>query len=235
MEQIVEKPLEVFRELAPGLWVAERPQRILGLEIGTRMTAIRLNDGSLFLHSPVALGWQTIDELNRLGRVKAIAAPNRFHHLYVQQYLDHYPEARVYAAPGLALKRKDVAFHGSLGDTAPPEWAGEIEQLVFRSVPLFNEVVFFHPRTRTLILTDLAFNMHASASLLTRLTLQLDGIFGRFGVGWIERRLVRDKTGARRDTDRMLAWDFDRIIVAHGNIVETGGKDVLREAFSWLA
>ena len=45
---------ERLRQLAPDLWVAEHSFKNGPFEVGTRMTVIRLRDGGLFLHSPVA-------------------------------------------------------------------------------------------------------------------------------------------------------------------------------------
>lgn len=226
--------LQAFREIDDGLWVAERPQSFLGTQIGTRMTVIRLPDGGLFVHSPVPLGWQTRYELDGMGTVKAVIAPNRFHHLYVRDFVEQFPNVPTFAAPGLSEKRPDVRFRAVLSDEPDPIWAGHIDQVVFRAMPLINEVVFCHRATRTLLLTDLAFNIHNTASRLTRLVLQLDGVFAKFGVGHLEKRFIRDRSVARRCIDHIATWDFDRIILAHGKIVETGGKEMLREAFAWL-
>jgi hypothetical protein len=226
--------LQAFRELDDGLWVAERPQGFLGTQIGTRMTVIRLPDGGLFVHSPVPLGWQTRHELDGMGTVKAVVAPNRFHHLYVRDFVDQFPNVPTFAAPGLQEKRSDLRFRAVLSDAPDPIWEGSIDQVVFRAMPLINEVIFCHKATRTLLLTDLAFNVHTTASRLTRLVLQLDGIFAKFGVGKLEKRFIRDHSVARRCIDQVLAWDFDRIILAHGKIVDTGGKEMMREAFAWL-
>ena len=111
---------------------------------------------------------------------------------------------------------------------------GGVEQLVFRAIPLLNEVVFFHRSSRTLLLTDLAFNVRRADSWVTRTVLRLDGAYGRFGVSRIGRRIVRDRRGARAAIDRMLGLDFDRVIVAHGDVLESSGRDALRAAFAWL-
>ena len=223
-----------MREIGADLWVVERPQRFLGLEIGTRMSIIRLADESLFLHSPVALDPELRAALAARGPVRAIVAPNRFHHLYVGEYTTSYPRATIYGAPGLAEKRRDLPLAVTLLDDAPPAWAGQIDQLVFRAMPLLNEVAFLHRRSRSLILTDLAFNVHRPSSLAGRLFLQLDGIYRQFGIGWAERLLVRDRGAARAAIDRILRWDFERIVVAHGEVLERDGKETLRAAFAWL-
>ena len=63
-----------MRELDEGLWVFDRPFRIAGMHIGTRMTAIRLADGGLFLHSPVPLDTRTVDELASLAPVRHVVS-----------------------------------------------------------------------------------------------------------------------------------------------------------------
>jgi uncharacterized protein DUF4336 len=151
------------RNLAPNLWVADRPFRLplaLG-DIGCRMTIIRLTDGSLFLHSPVPLDAALRAALDEIGPVRAIVAPSKAHHLFVGDFVKAYPQAKLAGAPGLADKRKDVRFDTLLGDEPHPEWQGQIEQHLFHGAPFVNEVVFFHPATRSVIFTDLVFNVAA--------------------------------------------------------------------------
>lgn len=223
-----------LRDLAPDLWVAERPLPLIVGDVGTRMTVIRLADGGLWVHSPVRLDAATRQALDTVGRVRAVVAPSKVHHLFVGDYITGYPGACVYGAPGLAEKRKDLRFHGVLGDEAPPEWSGQIEQHVFRGAPAINEVVFFHPRTRTLILTDLAFNVPAEKASGARLFHWLVGARGRFGPHRMVRVLIRDRRAARASVDRVLRWDFDRVMVTHGEIIETAGRARVEAAFAFL-
>ncbi len=51
----------VFAGLDDGLWTGERPFRLGGLlELGNRMTILRLRDGSLLVHSPSDFPWNGI-------------------------------------------------------------------------------------------------------------------------------------------------------------------------------
>ena len=113
------------------LWVETRRLRFAGVETGTRMTIARLADGGLFVHSPVALDARTREAVDALGPVRAIVAPSRFHHLYVGQWARAYPDAPIYACPGLERKRPELPWRGVLGDEAAPEWRGELEQVFF--------------------------------------------------------------------------------------------------------
>lgn len=42
-----------MQSLATDLWVDQQPLRFVGVEIGTRMTLIRLPTGGLWIHSPI--------------------------------------------------------------------------------------------------------------------------------------------------------------------------------------
>ncbi len=223
-----------LRTLAPNLWVADRPLPLAVGDVGTRMTVIRLADSGLFLHSPVRLDAETRRGLDDLGPVRAVVAPSRVHHLFVGDYLTAYPQARIYGAPGLAEKRRDLSFHGVLGDQAAPEWRGEIAQHLFRGAPYLNEVVFLHVQTRTLILTDLAFNVPADRTAGARFFYWLVGAAGRFGPHRMVRLLIRDRQAARQSVDTILRWDFDRVIVTHGEVLETGGRDRFANAFALI-
>jgi len=224
----------VLQELAADLWVTERPLRFGGVELGTRMTVIRLAGGALFLHSPVALDAELRKELDALGQVRFAVGPNRFHHLYLGDYATAYPDIALFAAPGLETKRKDLMWKGVLGDEAPPGWSDEIEQIFFRGFPLANEVEFFHPASRTLIVSDLAFNVGKEASAMARLAFRMLGSYERFGPSILERVLIRDRAAARSSLERILEWDFDRVILAHGQVRENAGRDGLRAGYAWL-
>lgn len=221
-------------ELAKDIWIAERAQRFYGLEVGTRMTVIRLEDGNLLLHSPVLLDRELRRELDSIGTVRFAVAPNRVHHLYAGEVRDAYPDSRLWVAPGLERKRPDLVFVGVLGDEAPEEWKKEVDQLFFRGRPYENEIVFFHGASRTLIMCDLAFNFGPRAATSTRLIMRLLRSYGGFGPSRLDPLLIRDREAARASLERILAWDFDRVVVAHGDVLESGGRDALRRGYSWL-
>ena len=223
-----------LRQVAQDLWVAERPQRFFGLEVGTRMTVVRLTDGSLLLHSPIPLDAELRRELDAIGRVRFAVAPNRVHHLYAGKVAEAYPAARLWVGPGLERKRPDLVFEAVLGDEAPAEWKGQVDQVLFRGRPYENEVVFFHRASRTLILCDLAFNFGPSAAAPTRLLMRLLRSYGHFGPSKLDPLLIRDRRAARESLERILGWDFDRVVVAHGDVLESGGHEALRRGYSWL-
>lgn len=60
------------------------------------------------------------------------------------------------------------------------------------------------------------------------------GVYGRLGVSRTIRLATRDRVAARASLERILAWDFERVIVGHGEIVDTGGRAAIERAFRWL-
>ncbi len=225
----------MLQQLDDSLWVAHRPLRFLFAEIGTRMTVIRLEDGSLFVHSPVLLDQPTRTDLDQLGPVRFVVAPNRFHHLFIGECNRAYPDAKYFAAPELSSKRKDLRFDAILDDSPPGEWNGQIDQIIFRAFPPLNEVVFLHRESRSLIVTDLLFNVQTSESAYTRFLMRLDGGLGRVVVARSFRWLIkRRRAQARSTVDKILSWDFDRLIVAHGDVVARGAKEIIRAAWDFL-
>jgi hypothetical protein len=64
--------------------------------------------------------------------------------------------------------------------------------------------------------------------------MRLNGGYGRFGTTRMLRSSFRDRKALRASIDRILAWDFDRVVVTHGEVLERGGRKALREAYAWL-
>src|SRR5438093_6604651 len=117
----------MLRSLAPEIWVAEAPLRWLGVELGRRMTVIRLSNGELLVHSPAELTSDLRDAFTELGQVRFVVPASRFHgHLYMEQYREAYPQVELFAAPVLESRRRDLSFQGHLGDDAAPRWSEDI-------------------------------------------------------------------------------------------------------------
>lgn len=219
--------------IAHDVWTVRRPQRFYGVETGTRMTVVRLADGGLFVHSPVALDAETRVAVDALGPVKAVVAPSLFHHLYIGEWARAYPGASFSACPGLEAKRKDLKWSRVLGDEPEAEWRGELEQVFFGARTMENEVVFFHRRSQTIVSCDFIFNLASHPSRLTRVVATLIGQ-REPGATLLEHIMIRDRVAAREQIGRMVGWGAQRILLAHGDIIESNGSEVVRRAYRWL-
>lgn len=196
------------------------------------MTVVRLASGFLLVHSPIRPTDAMREELSRLGEVRFIVAPNKYHHLYAGEFAAAFPDARLYIAPGLQEKRKDLRFHGILSDEPEPYWEDSLMQHVFQGIPAVNEVVFFHPESRTVIFTDLVFNFSSDLSPGQKLFALLDGVYEKTAVSRLTRYiLLGDRKLARRSAGKILEWDFDKVVLAHKDVVHEDGHAAVRKAF----
>lgn len=226
--------MTALQTIAENLAVARFPLKFYGLELGTRMTVVRLGDGSLWVHSSIPLTGGLMEQLKAMGRVQYVVAPNKFHHLFAGDMLRAFPEAQLFSCPGLSAKRPDLPITAEIEPGCTYGFSEEIGFHVLQGMRYLNEVVFFHKASRTLILTDLCFNMDKDWPLSTRLMCWLNGVNGKFGcprdVKWF---FVRDRGAFRASLREVADRDFDRVIMAHGKIVEEEGKRAFREAFGF--
>jgi hypothetical protein len=227
----LDAPLE---PLAADLWVARRPLPIAVGDVGARMTVLRLPDRSLMLHSPVQLDATLSQALRELGAVKWLVGPSKVHHLFLGEYVKAFPDAALCGAPGLAEKRRDLAFQHVLAPRPPPSWPECVKLQLVEGAPLMNEVALLHAPSRTLVLTDLVFNVPREGPNRARLFHWLVGATGRFGPHRLVRFGIRDRAAARRALEGILAWDFDRVVMSHGEVVSTGGHRLVEQAFAFL-
>lgn len=226
--------MAALQQLHPDLWVCRVPYWAMGVPIGRQLVAVRLPGGGLWIHSPIPVTPELRAELAALGEVRHVIGPNRWHDECLREFQAEHPAALFHAAPGLAAVKRDVRFGAELADTQHPDWAGVLEQHLVGGMPRMNEVVFFHPASRSLVIADLAFNFGPDGPWWFALLMRTNGLWGRFGPTSLEKWMMRDKVAVRASLDRILAWDFDRVIVGHGRNVETDGKRVFREAFAFL-
>jgi len=202
--------------------------------MGTRMTLCRLSGGALWVHSPIDVGASEADRIRALGPVTHIVAPSRIHHLYAADFARHFPGAALHGSPRLPAKRPELCFASVLGDTPDPGWAADLDQCLMRGNRYLDEVVFFHRASRTLILADLLEEGNRDWPLASRIAARLAGIYGRHGPPRDMKLLFRhDKRATRDSVERILAWDFDRIILSHGSLVRENGREVFRAAYAF--
>ena len=229
----------MLRELDRNIWVAEQPLRYFGLSVGTRMSVIRLPDQSLAVISPIELNQPLIDQLNELGTIGHIVAPNCYHYFFASDFKAHYPQATFWAAPGLKEKVPSLPVDTVIKAHNKP--AG-LETLLFKGfrtigsggVESLNECVFFHAKSRTLILTDTAFLFDESFPFLTQFATRITGSYKALAPTLLELLATTDRKNARASIEKILQWDFERVIMAHGTVIEHHGKEKLKAGYAFL-
>ncbi|WP_448954636.1 DUF4336 domain-containing protein [Labrys neptuniae] len=227
----------MLKEFGPEIWIADGPTTaVAGFHYPTRMAIIRLSDGRLFVWSPVALSPVLRAEVEALGEVGHLVAPNSLHHLFLGEWQHAFPQARTYAPPGLRKKRKDIRFDEDLGDTVVPAWEGDIDQVPMAGNLITVEIVFYHRRSETVLFTDLIQHFHADwfggwRALVARLDLMVapePSVPRKFRAAFVNRG------AARIAVKHILAWPVQNVLMAHGDPIVGDGRAFIGRAFSWL-
>ncbi|HET6534656.1 MAG TPA: DUF4336 domain-containing protein [Sphingomicrobium sp.] len=233
--------MTMLEQLGPDLWVADGGiVSFFGFDYPTRMAVVRLDDGGLWLWSPVAHSPELEEEVRALGPVRHLVSPNKLHHLFLAEWSERFPEAKLWGTASTIARFGDLRFSGPLTDDPPPDWAGQIDQFHFTNSPFLDEVIFFHRKSRTAIIGDLS--QPFSEDFLEehwpwwlRWLARRVGLVAGKGYGPIELRLTfRHRAAARAKLRALIAEGPERVVVAHGEIARSGGVDYLRRAFAWL-
>lgn len=221
--------------IASGLWGADATTCLgLGITFPNRMVVVRLASGGLMLHSPVPIDDELGEELRAIGPVELIVAPNLFHHLYVPAAAARYPNARVLGAIGFAKKRPDIEWDGFLDEQQVPELEGSLLRIRHRGT-VARENVFFHEESRSLIVTDLVFNIHDTENFASRLFFGLLGVRGKVKQSPAFRFIAtKDHAAAGAGLRDLLALDWNRLIPAHGPVVDVDAKARFAAGTSWM-
>ena len=242
MSYIPYAPLDTLKPFSKDIWIVDGPEigmHYFGLKLPfpTRMTIVHMPDEKLWCHSPIAWNDNLGAEIDRLGPVSYLIAPNTIHYSYLANWQARYPQACSYDPPGLACKVPKLAIGEVLGKDPPAAWGDAFGQCL---VPgsLLTEVDFFHRASRTLILTDLIENFEPSRvrNRLLRWTMQAFGAASPDGKAPIDMQLsfIRQRPAVREAALQMIAWAPERIVLAHGLCYEKDAVAELRRAFRWV-
>ncbi|WP_298307324.1 DUF4336 domain-containing protein [uncultured Erythrobacter sp.] len=229
----------MLQPFGPNFWLCDGPAvtGAAGFHFPTRMIVIELpSEGGLWVWSPVGVSEDVRAEIDALGPVRHLVAPNNLHHTFLPDWVATYPEARVHAAPGLSASTTGATIHERLGNAPDPAWEGVLDQLVVPGNRITTEVVFHHRPSSTAIVTDWVQHIPRGwyrgwRGMIARLDLMSapePSVPRKF------RLATTDRNAARAAMRRILAWEADRLVFAHGPPVDEGGTEVLRSAFRWL-
>jgi hypothetical protein len=237
-------PPEILQPFGENIWIADGPTvNFVGFPYTTRMVVIRLSCGSAWIWSPVELSDKLAQEVEaHAGFVSYIVSPNKIHWLYLKEWQNRFPSARVCASPGLPSRKvvRDIKFFMEQTAQAPADYADDISQVIFSTQGIFDEVVYFHKRSRTAIFCDMIQRFPADFQGGWKgLLMKAGGTVGARGTAPPDLRLVYRLGGhlpaARRALDTVLyEWQPEQLIVAHGQNERENAVQVIADAFRWV-
>jgi hypothetical protein len=110
-----------------------------------------------------------------------------------------------------------------------------------------KELVFNYKPDKTLIQADLIFNLpateqysktgiSASSGILTKIFSSLNNTAGK-AMG--QQRLIwyavssGNRPSFQKSVRKINAWDFDKIVPCHGDVIESNGKGIFEKILAW--
>ena len=230
-----------LNQFSENIWVLDGDLvNFLGFPYPTRSVLVKLPSGDLWVWSPVALSGQLESELRGIGKVKHLVSPNKFHHLYLRDWSEAYPDALLWGPESTINKKRGLFFQEALKDKPPTFWEGSLEQYWMNGSFFVDEVVFFHRDSKTVIFADMAQNFSTDFlkkywTWWQRKVALILGVVEPNGSAPLEVRLSwlrkqKDRAKLRRILDQIP----ENVIVAHGEIQKGTGLTYLKESFQWL-
>ncbi|KAF5352163.1 hypothetical protein D9758_009197 [Tetrapyrgos nigripes] len=232
---------EPFPSSTSGHVNNDSPFKLGFMPLGFRSTAVKLSNGDVWVHASTPFDNETKESLDKLGPVKYIMNSSLAHHFFLTEFKNAYPNAKIIGVEGISAK-KGMKFDGEYGrDSEGTKYGYEDEiKTCFFSGSSNKEVAWYHTSSKTLIVGDLMFNLPAteqfsksgsSGKLPFISTLSPTGMFCKstlwgFGV---------DKEQMKKDIKTVYDWDFERIIMGHGNVIEKDAKKSWQSAWSKYA
>lgn len=191
------------------------------------------------LHSPTPFSAGLARSVEALGRIRHLVAPNTAHWTFLDGWQRAYPDAVLWAVPGLAdrvqVRASDLRIDAELGDRAPAEWEDTLDQGLVAAAGGFNEAWFFHRQSRTLVLVDLIENLE-SAKLppIARLLMQAAAATRGTTARYLRLPVRMGGSDAKKAIQAIIALEPDRVIFAHGAPFDEDGAARMKLAFDWL-
>ncbi|MBC7369497.1 MAG: hypothetical protein H7343_22235 [Undibacterium sp.] len=201
---------------------------MLGADLRRNVTLIRLRSGKMVIHSSAPFSPEDVAMIRALGEPGWLLDGILRHDTFAQEGRAAFPDIP-YLAPEGFSEVAGVATKPII--PAPSEWAGELLALEIQGAPEARDTALLHVPSRTLILTELVFNFGDDEPLWTELLLRV-AVGGKHHPGMSRpmKAGVKDEAAFKTSLATILGWDFDRVIVGHGDVIESDGKAKLRAA-----
>ena len=223
-------PLTKPLTLAENLWLIAYPLKMLGADLRRNVTLVRLASGKLVIHSTAPFTPDDVATISALGEPGWLLDGILRHDTFAKDGREAFPGIPYLAPEGFS---EVVGFATSPIVPAPREWDGELLALEIQGAPEARDTALLHVPSCTLILTELIFNFGGDEPIWTELLLRV-AVGGRHHPGMSRpvKAGVKNEAAFRSSLETILSWDFDRVIVGHGDVIESDGKSKLRAALA---
>ena len=192
-----------------------------------RTVLVQIKENWVMISPGSKMRYEEIQSLN----VTDIIAPNLFHNAGIKKAKEHFNKAKLWGVRGSSQKESSIKWDATLIKDVWP-YSEDLVPVFIAGMEKVNEVVFYHPLSKSLIVTDLCFNLTKASGFGAWFILSLFGTYKKFGVSKFFIRAIRDRGSFETSMNAVMALDFENIIVSHGENLIGHGKAALRQALA---
>jgi hypothetical protein len=217
-----------WREIAPGVALMRYPLRAFGIDFRRCVTLLRLADGRVVIHSSAPFTAEDVAAIRRFGVPSWLVEATLMHDTFARPVSAVFPDLP-YLAPDGFTKVSGVPTRPL--DPPPSDWTGEIEVLKVEGLRKINEHALFHRASQTLVLADLFFHFPADSRgwprFFARHIMRLPRLSG---ISAFFRLMIRDREAFALSMKKVLEWDFEQLVVGHGEPIQNDAKRIVMQA-----
>lgn len=173
----------------------------------------------------------TSEDYQKMGKITDLIAPNLFHCAGISKAQSYFPEAKTWGVKGVKEIKPQISWNEIIDEATWP-FHEKLPIVYIEGMPKVNEVVFLDKASRSLIVTDLCFNLRNQKGFGSWLILNMFGTYNKLGVSRFYISYVQNKADFQKSMQKILPLDFDNIIVSHGDNYMSGAKEVLKKALA---
>ena len=238
--------MPLIQNFGKNIWIVDGPKvKDMGFMFPTRMTIIRLSNDKLWISSPIPIKTQTLKKIKSLGKLSYLVVGTPRHLWRLESWNKKFPELKLWGPPqingnfitkSVLVGKADLPFEGVLSNNTPDIWSKDIEQIIIEGNPFIKEVAFLHKKSKTLILDDLIqrYPIEKNKKIRNAFLKFEDMLEPNGGVPKDIRLTFTNKEITRKSIDKILKWNFNKLIIAHGKCIDKDAKSFVRNAFNWL-
>lgn len=221
-------PHDPIKKLYPNIYLLHGSIKMgPGMRMSRNMLIIK--DGNdLTLINPVRMKEQGLKELESLGNILRIMRLGDFHGLDDQFYLDRY-QCEFWAQAGQETYKHPKPTHTISYQTNSP--ISNSEFFIFKTA-LYPEAALLIKNHKLLITTDSIqyYDDWSYFSPLTKFAFKLLRFKKGLNIGppWAKRATPKGQC-LKEDFEELLKLDFESLIAAHGSLLTSNVKDLLKE------
>lgn len=212
---------KTMKKIAENIFTYEYATKIMpGVHFPVNSSFIALKNNQLMIVSPGPFEKGMIQEFIKKYSVVYCVAPNALHHKHLKSFNDLFPEIDIYGPSALIKKQPWLSEKILSLDLLGKKLNSQVLFFPILGNAFLDETVFYCRQSKSLIVTDLFFNMKDPMPLGRKWILGFVGARNKIAQSRLVKSATKDKEAYTQSVKPLSELDCQRIMVGHGHLIE---------------